>query len=146
MNQYLQQAISDDQKAQNRESVEENYQRAIELEPQNATAFAYYICYLSTTGQTAKMKAIWEIAKNLKCSPEELHFPVARTLLHWGELDTAQEVLKAVPKKLHDRTCEALVRCLLYLKSAEFLPAMLMEPDRWYNKSVQDAWKEYDPR
>jgi tetratricopeptide (TPR) repeat protein len=86
--------------------VEAHYREAIRLAPQHAWWHSRWITYLVTRGRSANAKSAWSEAldalglPDLNADPwiyENLHLWVARLLVHRGQLDFAEEVLRAIP-------------------------------------------------
>lgn len=87
--------------------VEDHYQRAIDLEPDNVWWRSRWVNYLITRGRMPAARNAWMEALDQFELPDpdadpaiyrNLHIWVARLLLHRGQLDMAEEVLNGIPE------------------------------------------------
>lgn len=131
--------------AESPERVENHYQEAIKLRPSHPWGWSRWISYLATRGRFAEARENWGRALNAlsisDTSPDwiflSLHRWVARWLLHWGELDFAEAVLHAIPRRLRhgDTSLQALTNLLKALRVAEYEPGVFpldIPHDRWW--------------
>ncbi len=158
------------------DEVETHYQAAIRLQPTHPWSWSRWISYLATRGRFREAKSAWRQARDALCVSEDgspdwiflsLHQWVARWLLHWSELDFAEEVLSSIPRDLarNDASIQALfnlyaalrqaqrgvsvfplsvpLRCIGLHRDTEWrdahLPSLLPPPDRWYECAVNEA-------
>ncbi len=93
--------------AQQPRVVEAHYRRAIELEPDNVWWRSRWVNYLITRGRMPAARHAWMEALDQFELPDpdadpaiyrNLHIWVARLLLHRGQIDMAEEVLKGIPE------------------------------------------------
>jgi tetratricopeptide (TPR) repeat protein len=106
------------------DEVENHYQEAIRLQPTHPWYWSRWISYLATRGRFGEAKSKWRDAVNSlsidEGSPDwiflSLHTWVARWLLHWAELDFAEEVLRGIPRELAEN--EASIQTLWDLLEA----------------------------
>lgn len=128
------------------DEVERHYRRAIERDPTHVWYHGRYICFLITRGRARDARAAWSEAMaalalagafNYRWGYEELHKPVARLLLHRGQLDFAEEVLHDItePRTKSFDWCRALSRQLETMRAAArgevVFPPMIAPEDRW---------------
>jgi len=126
--------------------VETGYGRARELAPDHVWHHGRLICFYVTRSRTKAAEDAWARARayfgfRSEESDErfykELHRPLARLLLHRGQLSFAREVLEDVPMGLRDelRWWEALDRLLERLEEAELervvFPPHIPREERW---------------
>lgn len=97
--------------AEEQDQVERHYRRAIELQPTHPWWWSRWISYLATRGRFREAHSAWNEANDWLSIDEgntpdwiylSLHRWVARWLLHWAELDFAEEVLRSIPQPLAD--------------------------------------------
>ncbi len=116
--------------AEEAENVEKHYQEAITLEPTHPWWWSRWISYLATRGRFRDAKSCWHraidaLSVSEGLSPDwiylSLHRWVARWLLHWAELDFAEEVLGSIPRRLtaNDTSIQTLWDLLRALRQAE---------------------------
>jgi tetratricopeptide (TPR) repeat protein len=121
--------------AQEAHEVEAHYQKAIELQPTHPWWWSRWVSYLATCGRFRKARSVWRAALDAMSVSEEgspewvylsLHRWVARWLLHWAELDFAEDVLRSIPSTLAERdaSIQALWNLLRALRVAEQGPAV----------------------
>jgi tetratricopeptide (TPR) repeat protein len=121
--------------AQETQEVEAHYQKAIELQPTHPWWWSRWVSYLATRGRFRQARSVWRSALDAMSvsedgSPEwvylSLHRWVARWLLHWAELDFAEDVLRSIPSTLSERdaSIQALWNLLGALRIAELGPAV----------------------
>ncbi|MFH0900776.1 MAG: tetratricopeptide repeat protein [Pseudomonadota bacterium] len=128
------------------QEVETHYQKAIELAPDKAWWHSRWITYLVTRGRTAQSRDAWNGAldalglPDLNANPwiyENLHLWVVRLLVHRGQLDFADEVLRRIPTEISSRHpgLSALSRRLKALVQVRRLGAVFplsIPPDEWW--------------
>ncbi len=133
--------------ARNSEEIETHYQEAIRLQPDHPWWWSRWISYLATRGRFQDARQAWREAmaeisvSETGSSPEwlcrSLHRWVARWLLHWGELDFAEEVLRSVPREVArtDTSIQALGELLAALREAQsetaVFPLSVPAKERW---------------
>jgi tetratricopeptide (TPR) repeat protein len=121
--------------AQEAQEVEAHYQKAIELQPTHPWWWSRWVSYLATRGRFRQARSAWRAALDAMSVSEEgspewvylsLHRWVARWLLHWAELDFAEDVLRSIPSTLAERdaSIQALWNLLRALRVAEQGPAV----------------------
>lgn len=102
-------AFNLDWNAEAEEEVEIHYQKAIELQAEHPWWWSRWISYLATRGRFKQASAAWRDASDALSvaegsTPEwvylSLHRWVARWMLHWSNLDLAQNILRSVPSSL----------------------------------------------
>jgi len=85
--------------------VEQQFLRAIEIDPSHAWWWSRYISFLITRGRTTDATNAWGDCLDALDLPtanadprvyENLHLWVARLLIHRGQLDFARQVIDAV--------------------------------------------------
>ncbi len=129
------------------EDIETHYQEAIRLQPDHPWWRSRWISYLATRRRFQDARGAWrdamsEISVSETGSSREwlcrsLHRWVARWLLHWGELDFAEEVLRSVPKEMTttDASIQALWELLAALREAQsetaVFPLNVPAKERW---------------
>jgi tetratricopeptide (TPR) repeat protein len=131
--------------AQEPPRVEAEYRAALELRPDHPWYHGRLICFLITRGRITDAKHQWELALShlLPGGAEEepyvyreLHRPVARLLLHRGELAWARRTLEEIPT-FHRREpwFGALLRLHIILAEAEreetVFPPYIPLAERW---------------
>lgn len=128
-------------------TIEQNYVRALELRPTHPRWWSRWISYLATRGEFDKARKYWGQALGAlsigdDSSPDwhyqALHRWVARWLLHWAELDFAEEVLEAIPARLSedDPSIRALRNLLTALRAAQAGAAVFpltVPADNWWS-------------
>jgi hypothetical protein len=123
-------AFNLDWQAIEQEEVESHYWSAIQIQQTHPWWWSRWISYLATRGRVSDARAAWrQAADSLSLdeggSPEwiylSLHRWVARWLLHWAELDFAEEILCSIPEGLagSDTSIGALNNLLAALRVAE---------------------------
>jgi hypothetical protein len=132
--------------AEQADEVELHYQKAIHLQPTHPWWWSRWISYLATRGRCGRARSVWRDALDSMSISEDgshpwvflsLHRWVARWLLHWGELDFAQEVLRSIPAEVGntDGSTQALWDLLRALRIAEHgcpvFPLSVPERDWW---------------
>lgn len=116
--------------AEQSSEVEAHYQKAIDLQPMHPWWWSRWISYLATRGRFQAARGAWRDALDAMSvsedgSPEwvysSLHRWVARWLLHWAELDFAEDVLRSIPAEIanRDTSIQALWNLLRALRIAE---------------------------
>ncbi len=116
--------------AEDAAEAERQYREAIEAERTDPRRWSCWISYLATRGRFKEAKENWRMAvETLNVTKDgtpdqiflSLHRWVARWLLHWAELDFADEVLRAIPRKLaeNDASIQALWDLLTALREAK---------------------------
>jgi tetratricopeptide (TPR) repeat protein len=133
-------------------SVEFHYRTALEIEPTHPWYWSRWITYLLTRGRFAAARNAWSLAEDALCIGEnspgwifrELHRWVARWLLHWGELDFAEYVLRGIPENqsLDDTSIQALFEMLTALREAEngrCVFPFTVRPADWWSPSPHTA-------
>jgi tetratricopeptide (TPR) repeat protein len=121
--------------AQDTREVEAHYQKAIDLQPTHCWWWSRWVSYLATRGRFQQARSVWRAALDALSVSEEgspdwvylsLHRWVARWLLHWAELDFAEDVLRSIPSSLanRDASIQALWNLLGALRIAEQGPAV----------------------
>ena len=116
--------------AEEAQEVEAHYRRAIDLQPTHPWWWSRWISYLATRGRVREAKANWRAALDALSLGDDgtqewiylsLHRWVARWLLHWAELDFAEDVLLAIPRQLaeNDASIQTLWNLLKALRQAE---------------------------
>jgi tetratricopeptide (TPR) repeat protein len=151
-------AFNLDWEAKNAEMVETHYQKAIELQPTHPWYWSRWISYLATRGRFHEAKLWWRDALDALCVNEDgspdwvfmnLHRWVARWLLHWAELDFAEEVLRTIPTRLAEKDpgTQALWNLLDSLRQAErgvsVFPLSITVRDWWSrgpHTDLPDHW------
>ncbi len=109
--------------------VESHYKMAIDLQPTHPWWWSRWISYLATRGRFAEAKSNWRTAVDALSLGEDgspdwiflsLHRWVARWLLHWAELDFAEDVLRGIPRRLaeNDTSIQTLWDLLRALRQA----------------------------
>ena len=116
--------------AEETEDLEFHYREAIRLQPTHPWYWSRWISYLATRGRYRQAKITWrealdELSISEDGSPDwiflSLHQWVARWLLHWAQLDFAENVLLAIPRDLTEKELgiKALWSLLKALRTAE---------------------------
>jgi hypothetical protein len=98
------------------QTVEQSYLRAIELQPTHPWWWSRWISYLATRGEYRRARDEWQRSRDALSIGDStsdwmflsLHRWVARWLLHWGQLDFAEEVLREIPQELAHRDLSIL--------------------------------------
>ena len=126
--------------------VEAHYKKAIELQPTHPWWWSRWISYLATRGRFQEAKSTWHsqldtLSPDEDGSPEwiflSLHRWVARWLLHWAELDFAEDVLRAIPRHFaqNDASIQTLWDLLKALRQAQHgtcvFPLSIPAKDWW---------------
>lgn len=109
--------------------VERHYQKAIELQPEHPWWWSRWISYLATRGQFKRAGQQWRDALDALSVTEDatpdwvylsLHRWVARWMLHWANLDLAENILRSIPEKLSSEASLARLNDMLVaLRHAE---------------------------
>jgi hypothetical protein len=120
--------------AKDANEVEAHYQKAIELQRTHPWWWSRWVSYLATRGRFRQARLAWRAALDAMSVSEEgspewvylsLHRWVARWLLHWAELDFAEDVLRSIPSTLAENaSIQALWNLLGALRIAEQGPAV----------------------
>lgn len=133
--------------AEQSDTVEAHYQRAIELEPDNVWWHSRWISYLITRGRAQQARNAWlEVLDqfglpdvDIKPSVyQHLHIWIGRLLLHRGQLDMADEVLQGIPGSIiqGEPGLQALKRRLTALLQARrgeaFFPFSIAPDNQWH--------------
>lgn len=116
--------------AEHTSDVEYHYQEAIRLQSTHPWWWSRWISYLATRGRVRGARQAWREAVDALSISEDgspdwmflsLHRWVARWLLHWAQLDFAEEVLRSIPSSLadSDTSIRALQDLLIALRQAE---------------------------
>lgn len=104
------------------EEVETHYRKAIELQPEHPWWWSRWISYLATRGRFKAAGNQWREALDALSVTEDatpgwvymsLHRWVARWMLHWSNLDLAENVLRSIPSSLKDDASIARLNDLL---------------------------------
>jgi hypothetical protein len=102
-------AFNLDWNAESPAEVEWHYQRAIALQPEHPWWWSRWISYLATRGRFKAAGKQWRDALDALSVTEDstpdwiyfsLHRWVARWMLHWSNLDLAENVLRSIPSSL----------------------------------------------
>lgn len=122
-------AFNLDWNAESVEEVETHYQKAIELQPDHPWWWSRWISYLATRGRFKAAANQWRDALDALSVTEDatpdwiylsLHRWVARWMLHWSNLDLAENVLRSIPSSLQsDASVSRLNDLLTALRYAE---------------------------
>jgi hypothetical protein len=126
--------------------VEEHYLRAIELDPLNVWWRSRWSNFLITRGRMPEAQAAWNAATDALGLPdqdadprvyESLHLWVARLLVHRGQIDFADKVLRAIPPEvfLEHPGLRAIQRRLRFLVEAartRVVFPLTIPPERWW--------------
>ena len=154
-------AFNLDWEAKNALEVEMHYRKAIELQPTHPWWWSRWISYLATRGRFLDAKTSWRAAINAMSISEDsappwifmsLHRWVARWLLHWAELDFAEEVLRSIPRTLteNDTSIQTLWDLLKALRQAErgvsVFPLSVPAKDWWSSSPHTDLPRDRDGR
>lgn len=95
--------------AEDATEFERQYREAIKANPADPRLWSRWVSYLATRGRSKEAKENWRLAVDAlnvtsDGTPDHiflsLHGWVARWLLHWGDLDFAEEVLHSIPRRL----------------------------------------------
>ena len=139
--------------------VEEHYCEAIRLQSTHPWWWSRWISYLATRGRFREARSAWRDAMASMSVSEygtprwlflSLHRWVARWLLHWAELDFAEEVLRPIPTELaeSDTSIQVLWSLLAALREAErgvaVFPLTVPAKDWWSHNPHTDlplTWK-----
>lgn len=127
--------------------VEEHYQRAIALAPENTWWRSRWVSYLVTRGRTAMARQAWDDALDALALPdpdaspeiyENLHLWVARLLIHRGQLDFADHVLRGIPSEIKHRhpglrSLARLLSRLIEARAARAVFPLSVEVARWWD-------------
>ena len=116
--------------AEDAAEVERHYREAIQAKPTDPYRWSCWISYLATRGRFKEAKENWRVAVDALHVSDDgtpdhiflcLHGCVARWLLHWAELDFAEEVLRSIPRRLaeNDDGVRVLWDLLKALRQAE---------------------------
>lgn len=115
--------------AESEEEVETHYKKAIELQPEHPWWWSRWISYLATRGRFKVAGKQWRDALDALSVTEDatpdwiylsLHRWVARWMLHWSNLDFAENVLRSIPSSLQsDASVSRLNDLLTALRFAE---------------------------
>lgn len=116
--------------AEEASEVECHYQEAIRLQSAHPWWWSRWISYLATRGRFPEARNAWREAVDAMSADEDwtprwlilsLHRWVARWLLHWGELDFAEEVLRSIRSEVaeSDTSIQTLWNLLAALRAAE---------------------------
>jgi len=112
------------------EQVELHYREAVRLQSNHPWWWSRWICYLATRGRFPEAREAWrEASDELSLGRDDparwlylsLHRWVARWLLHWSELDFAEDVLRSIPADVadSDMSIQTLRDLLEALRTAE---------------------------
>ncbi len=126
--------------------VEKHYQQAIRLQPWGPWWHSRYITFLITRSRMTEARAAWARALDIFRLPDEyadaeiysdLHVWVARLLLHRGQLDFAEEVMRGIPERVRedDPRLQAIARRLNAFLEARRVGAFVPGPHlrtRWW--------------
>jgi tetratricopeptide (TPR) repeat protein len=126
--------------------VEEHYVRAIELDPLNVWWRSRWITFLITRGRTPEAQAAWSAATDALGLPdrdadpwlyESLHIWVARLLVHRGQIDFAEQVLRGVPAEVLQahpglRAIQRRLRALVEAARTRVVFPLTIPPERWW--------------
>lgn len=115
--------------AESEDEVETHYKKAIELQPEHPWWWSRWISYLATRGRFKVAGKQWRDALDALSVTEDatpdwiylsLHRWVARWMLHWSNLDFAENVLRSIPSSLQsDASVSRLNDLLTALRFAE---------------------------
>lgn len=121
-------AFNLDWNAEQPDEVEYHYQEAVRANDEHPWYHSRWISYLVTRGQNKKARVAWQNAINALSVSEEspdwifksLHRWVARWMLHWGELGTAESILNSIrPELRNESSVKRLYDLLAALRLAE---------------------------
>jgi tetratricopeptide (TPR) repeat protein len=145
--------------AEETHEVEAHYKKAIDLQPTHPWWWSRWISYLATRGRFQEAKSTWRTALDT-LSPDEdgspewiflsLHRWVARWLLHWVELDFAEDVLRAIPRHFaqNDASIQTLWDLLKALRQAQHgtcvFPLSIPAKDWWSPSPHTDLPPSWD--
>lgn len=150
------QAYNLDILAEQSDTVEAHYRRAIELEPDNVWWHSRWISYLITRGRSQQMRTAWMEALDQFGLPDvdikpsvykHLHIWIGRLLLHRGQLDMADEVLQGIPDRIihNEPGLQALKRRLTALLQARrgeaFFPLSIAPENQWNGPHLVPSWQ-----
>lgn len=127
--------------------VERRYCKALDLEPWNVWWHGRYVNFLITRGRTREARRAWDEACDALGLPdpyadpwvyENLHIWVARLLIHRGQLDFAEAVMRQVPDRtIGDHPGLSAVfrrlRTLLDVRQRGALFPLGIPSERWWN-------------
>jgi tetratricopeptide (TPR) repeat protein len=115
--------------AEAEQEVETHYQKAIDLQPEHPWWWSRWISYLATRGRFKEASNQWRDALDALSVAEgstpdwvymSLHRWVARWMLHWSNLDLADNILRSIPSGLTaDPSIARLNDLLIALRFAE---------------------------
>jgi tetratricopeptide (TPR) repeat protein len=126
--------------------VEEHYLQAIALDPLNVWWRSRWINFLITRGRVPEARAAWNAATDALGLPdqdadprvyESLHLWVARLLVHRGQMDFAEKILRGIPPEvfLEHPGLRAIQRRLRFLVEAartRVVFPLTIPPERWW--------------
>jgi hypothetical protein len=126
--------------------VEEHYRRAIELDPLNVWWRSRWINFLITRGRMPEAQAAWNAATDALGLPdqdadpsvyESLHIWVARLLVHRGQIDFAEKVLRGIPPEVFQdhpglRAIQRKLRFLVEAARTRVVFPLTIPPERWW--------------
>ncbi len=133
--------------AQRAPEVEAHYQRAIELRADHLWWHSRWVSYLITRGRMGAARRAWNEALDVLGLPdpdaerwiyENLHLWIGRLLVHRGQLDFAEEVLRGIPQEaLRSHPGLAAIfrrlRALVEARSARAVFPLSVSPERWWH-------------
>jgi len=119
--------------------IEQHYQEAIRLDPENVRYRADWICYLLTNSRPLAADKAWEEAAVLHSREyKTLHYPVIRNAIESTRIYLAEQVLNDVPAEVKAQDPDwILVQWVLQL-SLQADDQKLVFPD---NIRIEDQWK-----
>ena len=134
-------AFNLDWEAKSPTEVESHYKRAIEIQPEHPWWWSRWISYLTTRGRTMEARKTWreamsELDGQSETTYRALHRWVARWMLHWGDLEMAESILRQIdPPFCNDPSIKILNDLLAALRLAEsgiaVFPLSVALESRW---------------
>ncbi|NOY25181.1 MAG: tetratricopeptide repeat protein [Oligoflexia bacterium] len=132
--------------AQRAAEVEDHYQEAIKLYDTHVWWHSRWISYLVTRGRTDAAGRAWTDALDALGLPdadadqwvyENLHLWVARLLVHRGQLDFAEDVMRAIPADVLARhpglaAIERRLKALLDARRTGSVFPLWLRPEDWW--------------
>ncbi|MCA9031196.1 MAG: tetratricopeptide repeat protein, partial [Planctomycetaceae bacterium] len=151
-------AFNLDWNAEAADEVETHYKKAIELQPEHPWWWSRWISYLATRGRFKAAGNQWREALDALSVTEDatpnwvymsLHRWVARWMLHWSNLDLAENVLRSIPSSLEDdasisRLNDLLVAMRYAEKDRAVFPLSVPASEWWTPRPHTDLPNEAD--
>ena len=126
--------------------VERHYRQAIELRADHLWWHSRWVSYLITRGRIRDARRAWNDALDTLGLPdpeaeqwiyENLHLWIGRLLVHRGQLDFANDVLRGIPSEVQDRhsglsAVFRRLRALIEARCGRVVFPLSIAPERWW--------------